>query len=130
MQRYILDANIIFQFFAGTPSVKRYFLNRDEKVINVINLSEFAFHYARKFGVKASGVRVNYLLTFVKPVEVDRELAETAYKIRVKYNLSLGDSFLVATADKMGGIIVTSDHEVAERVSGEYRVDLVPLSKT
>ncbi|ABP95690.1 MULTISPECIES: type II toxin-antitoxin system VapC family toxin [Metallosphaera] len=128
MQRYILDANIIFQFFSGSPSVRKYFLSSDEKVINLVNLSEFAYHYSRKFGIKASGVRLNYLLTFVKPVNVDRELAEIAYKARVRYNLSLGDSFLVATAHKMGGIIVTSDHEVAERVSGDYKVDFVPLS--
>ncbi|QXJ31367.1 hypothetical protein J5U21_01017 [Saccharolobus shibatae] len=43
-----------------------------------------------------------YLLTFINLVELNRTLAEIASKIRLKYNLSLGDSFLIATADMIG----------------------------
>ncbi len=96
MRRYILDANIIFQFFSGSPLVKKFLINNDERLINAVNLSEFAYHYARRYGLKASNARLNYLLTFVKFVEVDRTLTEIASRARVKYNLSLGDSFLIA----------------------------------
>ncbi|MCH4815929.1 MULTISPECIES: PIN domain-containing protein [Saccharolobus] len=70
--------------------------------MNAVNLSEFAYRYARKFGFKASGVKLYYLLTFINLVELNRMLAEIASKIRLKYNLSLGDSFLIATADMIG----------------------------
>ncbi|ACP39438.1 PIN domain-containing protein [Saccharolobus islandicus] len=84
MRKYILDANIIFQFFSGSPNVKKYLLNDDEKFINAVNLSEFAYHYARKFGFKASGVKLNYLLTFINLVEIDKTLAEIASKNKIK----------------------------------------------
>jgi predicted nucleic acid-binding protein len=127
VRKYILDANIIFQFFSGSPNVKKYLLNNDEKFINAVNLSEFAYHYARKFGFKASGVKLNYLLTFINLVEIDKTLAEIASKIRLKYNLSLGDSFLVATAEMIGGTVVTSDHEFAERTAKDYDVEFIPI---
>ncbi|AAK42705.1 type II toxin-antitoxin system VapC family toxin [Saccharolobus solfataricus] len=125
MRKYILDANIIFQFFSGSPNVKKYLLNNDEKFVNAVNLSEFAYHYARKFGLRASSVKLNYLLTFINLVEIDKTLAEIASKIRLKYNLSLDDSFLIATAEVIEGIVVASDHELAERTAKDYNVEFI-----
>jgi predicted nucleic acid-binding protein len=60
-----------------------------------------------------------------KLIDVNSEdIIKSAAKLKIKYNLSLGDAFLLASAKSTKSTAVTSDHELSK--VKEVKVLLIP----
>ncbi|MEM2310791.1 MAG: type II toxin-antitoxin system VapC family toxin [Candidatus Methanomethylicia archaeon] len=132
-RKYILDAGFLSAFFAGVLESKRYMDEVYEKVseayISEINLAEFLYNYARVFGWESTLVR-NKLIRNSPIIVVSPDEKQTieAARIKLKYydRLSLADSYLVALAIMLKGIIVTTDARIENVIEVPVEVIRIP----
>lgn len=120
-RKYVLDAGFLSAFFAGVLESKRYmdevYGKISEAYISEVNLAEFLYNYARVFGWESALVR-NKLIrdSPIVVVSPDEEQTIEAARIKLKYydRLSLADSYLVALAIVLRGVIVTTDTRIKD----------------
>jgi predicted nucleic acid-binding protein len=95
--------------------------------INIINLYEVYYKRIKKAGLDAA----NTFLAIFKDmavevvfIQVDRVFAEAA-RFKTKYQMSLADSFALATALCRGAVLVTADHHEFDAVGQAEPVDFL-----
>lgn len=95
--------------------MRRYFesirLSEAQGFICEVNLAEFMYTYARRFGWDAARTKVRLIrgsrISF--PV-IDEEVTEQAARLKLLYNhLSLGDCYLLAMAISLDSSVLTTD---------------------
>ncbi|MEM0085329.1 MAG: PIN domain-containing protein [Candidatus Methanomethylicia archaeon] len=100
-----------------------------EAYISEINLAEFLYNYARVFGWESTLVR-NKLIRNSPIIVVSPDEKQTieAARIKLKYydRLSLADSYLVALAIMLKGIIVTTDARIENVIEVPVEVIRIP----
>jgi predicted nucleic acid-binding protein len=95
--------------------------------INIINLYEVYYKKIKKAGLDTAN---EFLATFkdmaveVVYIQVDRVFAEAA-RLKTKYQMSLADSFALATALCRGAALVTADHHEFDAVEQAEPVDFL-----
>jgi|OSPMetMinimDraft_2_1075162.scaffolds.fasta_scaffold33213_2 predicted nucleic acid-binding protein len=47
-----------------------------------------------------------------KLIDISDDIVRFSAKFKIKYNISLGDSFLLASAKSINGVVITSDYEL------------------
>ncbi|GHV55849.1 hypothetical protein FACS1894216_19040 [Synergistales bacterium] len=113
--KYVLDACALIALIKKEQGFE---LVRDiiektsnEVLLHSVNLLEVYYELRRDLGEEA-----DKLLTAVKysPIDVifliTDELIRVAARFKNSYKISLGDSFVLATAHISGGTVVSSDH--------------------
>ncbi|BCS93350.1 type II toxin-antitoxin system VapC family toxin [Metallosphaera javensis (ex Sakai et al. 2022)] len=117
-ESYVIDAGVV-SLFPGL--VKRCFEdmvgNRVRLVTSELTPAGFIFHYARRFGKDVALARYRSLRN--SPLEVispDSWITETAGVLKASHGerLSLADCFLVATAMKVKGTVLTTDSGIRD----------------
>jgi predicted nucleic acid-binding protein len=122
---YVLDACALLAFLNDENGCDCVYdllqaARRGEVVvsINIINLYEIYYKRIRKAGLDAA----NKFLDMFKDmaievifIQVDRVFAEAA-RFKTMYQMSLADSFALATAFCHGAALVTADHHEFEAV--------------
>ncbi|MCY0882256.1 MAG: type II toxin-antitoxin system VapC family toxin [Acidianus infernus] len=112
--RVVLDASAILLYFYGNESVKEIISRSKEVYVNPVNLTEFLYSYTKVKGWKEELFKYTLVRNSFKVIDITDEIVRTSAKLKVKYNLSLGDSFLLASAIIINGNAVTSDHELED----------------
>ena len=119
MKRYVLDAGVLALFFAGREEAREYveaaYRGSAKVYMCEINVAEFLYNYARVFGWEAALARHALLRSSpIVFVEADEELTVKAAELKLKHyrELSLADCYLIALADSVRGVIVTTDSRV------------------
>ncbi|WP_390533064.1 PIN domain-containing protein [Sulfurisphaera ohwakuensis] len=88
-------------------------MEKSEVYVNPVNLTEFLYAYTRIKGWKEALFRYSIVRNSFKLIDInDENIITTSAKLKTKYNLSLGDAFLLASAKHINGVAVTSDHEL------------------
>ena len=113
MKRVVLDASALLLYVYGDITVKRI-VEENEAFVNPVNLTEFLYVYARTRGWKEALLKYSAFLNSLKVAELSEGIITLSAKLKLKYDLSLGDAFLLATAKYLNGTAVTSDHELAK----------------
>ena len=113
MKRVVLDASALLLYVYGDITVKRI-VEENEAFVNPVNLTEFLYVYARTRGWKEALLKYGTFRNSLKVVELSEGIITASAKLKLKYGLSLGDAFLLATAKYLNGTAVTSDHELAK----------------
>ena len=113
MERVVLDASALLLYVYGDITVKRV-VEENDAFVNPVNLTEFLYVYARTRGWKEALLKYSTFRNSLKVVELSEGIITVSAKLRLKYGLSLGDAFLLATAMYLNGTAVTSDHELAK----------------
>ncbi|MEM0373647.1 MAG: PIN domain-containing protein [Sulfolobaceae archaeon] len=121
--RIILDTSALILYFYGNLDVKEVIEDAEEVYVNPINLTEFLYVYTKIKGWKEALFKYTLIKNSFKTINVDDEIVRTSAKLKVKYNISLGDSYLLASAKLLNLIAVTSDHEL-EKVK-EVKVKVI-----
>jgi predicted nucleic acid-binding protein len=119
--RYIIDAGIMAIYLGGDVSVRRYF-NRisDESALGYmceINLAEFMYNYARKFGWQAAEIKVRLVRqSKVRFPIIDELITSNAARLKLeRENLfSLADCYLLATAKTVDAAVLTTEKRLKE----------------
>ena len=110
--RVVLDASALILYFYGNRKVKDLISRSDEVYVNPVNLTEFLYSYTRVKGWKEALFKYTLVRNSFKVLDITDDIIRISAKLKVKYNLSLGDSFLIASAVSVNGAAVTSDHEL------------------
>ncbi|AWR99880.1 type II toxin-antitoxin system VapC family toxin [Metallosphaera hakonensis] len=110
--KIVLDASALILYFYGNEKVKEVISKSKEVYVNPVNLTEFLYSYTRVKGWKEALFKYTLVRNSFKVLDITDDIIRISAKLKVKYNLSLGDSFLVASAINVNGTAVTSDHEL------------------
>lgn len=125
--KVVLDASALILYFYGNKKVKEVIEN-NEVYVNSVNLCEFLYAYARAKGWKEALFKYSIIKNSFKLADVNNDdIVRASAKLKIKYNLSLGDSFLLASAKGINGIAVTTDHEL--KSVKEVNVLLIPTTE-
>jgi ribonuclease VapC len=119
---YVLDAFALMAYLKGEVSAQRVrdLLTNAEsgkcKIhMSVINLGEVLYNLERNNGLN----KAHEALTIIQslPIEVlpaENQLVFAAAHIKANYPVSYADAFAIASAQQMGGAVVTGDPEFSD----------------
>jgi len=119
MKKYVLDACALLAFLKkeeGGEVVKKIISSDNEVLLHNVNLLEVYYDLLRELGKEKADAICEEILNL--PIKIiyntDLFLIKIAGYFKVNYRISLGDSFVLATAKLNSAIIVTSDrHELS-----------------
>jgi predicted nucleic acid-binding protein len=131
---YVLDACALLAFLNNEDSSSCVYdllqaAGRGEAAvsINIINLYEVYYKRIGKAGLDAANEFLNMfndMAIEVVFIQVDRIFAEAA-RLKTSYQMSLADSFALATALCRGAALVTADHHEFDVVEQAEPVDFL-----
>jgi len=130
MKRHVLDACALIAYFNdedGAAVIEGIFSSNKETFMSVINLYEVCYDAARTSGHEHSVVEILETvrqLPIVIVWEINDELLQAAARFKVRYKISLADSFALGLADVLDASVVSADHHEFEPVvkAGEVSV--------
>lgn len=112
----VLDASAMIAFLQGEPGadvVEEVLLDAGKrKVAHAINLCEMYYHFLRQNDEATAEEAVTTIegLKVAVREDMDGDFWRQIGHLKRAHTLSLGDCFCVATAMRLGGDVVTSDH--------------------
>lgn len=122
MKRYILDACALIAYLndeEGANVIEDLFSSNNEIFMSVVNLYEVCYDAAR------TSDNVHPVLEILEAVrhlpimvvwEVNDELLQAAARFKIRYIISLADSFALGLAGVLDGDVVSADHHELEPV--------------
>ena len=131
MRQYVLDSYAMIAYFedeAGADRVarilKQLIQGKAKGYMSVVNSGEVYYNTMREEGVDEAEKVILQLDKFpIQIVEVNRDLAYEAAKLKGKYRIAYADCFAVALSVKLNATLVTGDPEfkkVKERISFQW----------
>ncbi len=118
-ENFVVDTGVLSLFFSGDQRVRPYFerieSNRAECFVCSVTLSEYYYKTCQKLGKDVATIRYHQSRNFLRVVETDAQLALGVglQKCR-RSELSLADSFALATARYVHAILLTTDSELSK----------------
>jgi len=116
MKRYILDACALIAYFndeEGAAVIEELFSSNKEIFMSVVNLYEVCYDAARTSGdadAVAEILETVSQLPIAVVWDIDKELLHAAARFKVRYRISLADSFAIGLADVLDAVVVSADH--------------------
>jgi predicted nucleic acid-binding protein len=116
--RVILDTKPLIRLFAkeeGWENVQEISSKIEaeeiEGAISVVTLTEICYKYLQEKRPDLAKARTEELryATYLKKLEIDEEVAVKAGEFKGKYNVSIADAFIAATAYFEGSTIISDD---------------------
>jgi ribonuclease VapC len=131
MKRYVLDSYAMIAYFedeAGADRVARLLRQliqgKAKGYLSVVNWGEVYYNTMREGGVAEAEKVILQLDKFpIQMVEVNRDFAYEAAKLKGKYRIAYADCFAVALSVKLNATLVTGDPEfkkLKERISIQW----------
>jgi predicted nucleic acid-binding protein len=130
MKRHVLDACALIAYFNdedGATVIEDIFSRHKEIFMSVVNLYEVCYDAARTSGNEQSVLEILETVRQLPVVvvwEINDELLQAASRFKVRYKISLADSFALGLADVLDAVVVSADHHEFEPVekAGEVSV--------
>jgi predicted nucleic acid-binding protein len=131
MNQYVLDSYALIAYFedeTGADRVARLLRQliqgKAKGYMSVVNWGEVYYNTMREEGVAQAEKVILQLDKFpIQMVEVNRDLAYEAAKLKGKYRIAYADCFAVALSGKLKATLVTGDPEfkkLKERISIQW----------
>jgi ribonuclease VapC len=128
MRRYVLDSYAMIAYFEDEPGADRVspvlrqlVQGKARGFMSVVNWGEVYYNTMREQGVAEAEKVILQMDKFpIQMVEVDKDLAYEAAKLKRKYRIAYADCFAVAVSVKLNASLVTGDREfkkLKERIS-------------
>ncbi|MEK6981818.1 MAG: type II toxin-antitoxin system VapC family toxin [Candidatus Micrarchaeota archaeon] len=108
---YLFDSFAWFEYFFGSEKGKivKEIIDSDQEIFtSSINLVEVYSKYLRERPDQAEEKRA-FMLTRATLVDVSKEIATDASKLKVQYQMGLADCIVLATARSKKVIVLTGD---------------------
>ena len=131
MKRYVLDSYAMIAYFEDEPGADRVALvlkqlikGKAKGFMSVVNWGEVYYNTMREQGISEAEKVILQLDKFpIRIVEVNKELAYQAAKLKGEFRIAYADCFAVALSVKLGAAIVTGDPDfkkLQERMSIQW----------
>jgi predicted nucleic acid-binding protein len=128
MKRYVLDSYAMIAYFEDEPGADRVaqilvqlIQGKGKGYMSVVNWGEVYYNTMREEGVVEAEKVILQLDKFpIQIVEVNRDLAYEAARLKGKYRIAYADCFATALSVKLKASLVTGDPEfkkLKERIS-------------
>ncbi|MGQ9639839.1 MAG: type II toxin-antitoxin system VapC family toxin [Candidatus Bathyarchaeia archaeon] len=121
MNRYVVDAGVLFLHFIDDERVKSYFeevaQGKAQTFISDLNLAEYYYKTCEKLGREIADLRYHQVRgSDIIPVATDEKLTWKAGEKKCKYrgSLSLADCFSLALSELKKATLLTTDSELAK----------------
>lgn len=131
MKRYVLDSYAMIAYFEDEPGADRVALvlkqlikGKAKGFMSVVNWGEVYYNTMREQGISEAEKVILQLNKFpIQIVDVNKELAYEAAKLKGEFRIAYADCFAVALSVKLGAAIVTGDPDfkkLQERISIQW----------
>jgi len=131
MKRYVLDSYAMIAYFEDEPGADRVaqilrqlIQGKAKGYMSVVNWGEVYYNTMREEGVAEAEKVILQLDKFpIQIVEVNRNFAYEAAKLKGKYRIAYADCFAVALSAKLNASLVTGDPDfkkLQERISIQW----------
>ncbi|MDP2970713.1 MAG: type II toxin-antitoxin system VapC family toxin [Deltaproteobacteria bacterium] len=131
MKRFVLDSYAMIAYFedeSGADRVaqilRQLIHGKAKGYMSVVNWGEVYYNTMREEGVAEAEKVILQLDKFlIQVVEVNRDFAYAAAKLKGKYRIAYADCFAVALSVKLNASLVTGDSEfkkLKERISIQW----------
>jgi ribonuclease VapC len=131
MKRYVLDSYAMIAYFEDEPGadrvaqiLKQLIQGKAKGYMSVVNWGEVYYNTMREEGVAEAEKVILQLDKFpIQVVEVNRDFAYEAAKLKGKYRIAYADCFAAALSLKLNASLVTGDSEfkkLKERISIQW----------
>lgn len=129
--RLVLDAFALLAFFKDEPAAERVqelLRGRQALFLSIVNLGEVFYKTVRANGVDKAQQVLSLIDTYpIEIVDVDRELALTAARLKGVYKMSYADCFVVALAQRLDATVVTGDPDF-QQLEGQVAIEWLPAT--
>jgi len=113
MPKATYDSRYFMEFFYTKDKNLRQKMNeekkRKEKYVSTIVIHEVYKLSLEKEGRETARLRAALMKKDFQVVAVDEQIAQVSAELRHKYNLSMGDSMIAATASALKAVCVSDD---------------------
>jgi ribonuclease VapC len=131
MKSYVLDSYAMIAYFEDEPGADRVALvlkqlikGKAKGFMSVVNWGEVYHNTMREQGISEAEKVILQLDKFpIQIVDVNKELAYEAAKLKGEFRIAYADCFAVALSVKLGAAIVTGDPDfkkLQERISIQW----------
>jgi ribonuclease VapC len=131
MKRYVLDSYAMIAYFEDEPGADRVaqilrqlIQGKAKGYMSVVNWGEVYYNIMREEGVTDAEKVILQLDRFpIQIVDVNKDLAYEAAKLKGKYRIAYADCFAVALSVRLNASLVTGDPEfkkLRERISIQW----------
>jgi ribonuclease VapC len=131
MKRYVLDSYAMIAYFEDEPGADRVALvlkqlikGKAKGFMSVVNWGEVYYNTMREQGISEAEKVILQLDKFpIQIVDVNKELAYEAAKLKGEFRIAYADCFAVALSVKLDAAIVTGDPDfkkLQERISIQW----------
>jgi ribonuclease VapC len=131
MKRYVLDSYAMIAYFEDEPGADRVALvlkqlikGKAKGFMSVVNWGEVYYNTMREQGISEAEKVILQLDKFpIQIVDVNKELAYEAAKLKGEFRIAYADCFAVALSVKLDAPIVTGDPDfkkLQERISIQW----------
>jgi ribonuclease VapC len=131
MKRYVLDSYAMIAYFEDEPGADRVALvlkqlikGKAKGFMSVVNWGEVYYNTMREQGISEAEKVILQLDKFpIQIVDVNKELAYEAAKLKGEFRIAYADCFAVALSVKLGATVVTGDPDfkkLRERISIQW----------
>jgi len=131
MKRYVLDSYAMIAYFEDEPGADRVALvlkqlikGKAKGFMSVVNWGEVYYNTLREQGISEAEKVILQLDKFpIQIVDVNKELANEAAKLKGEFRIAYADCFAVALSVKLGAAIVTGDPDfkkLQERITIQW----------
>ena len=131
MTRYVLDSYALITYFEDEPGadqvaqiLSQLIQGKAKGYMSVVNWGEVYYNTMREEGVAEAEKVILQLDKFpIQIIEVNRDFAYEAAKLKGKYRIAYADCFAVALSLKLNASLVTGDLEfkkLKERISIQW----------
>jgi ribonuclease VapC len=131
MKRYVFDSYAMIAYFEDEPGADRVaqilrqlIQGKAKGYMSVVNWGEVYYNTMREEGIAEAERVILQLDKFpIQIVEVNRNFAYEAAKLKGKYRIAYADCFAVALSVKLNASLVTGDPEfrkLKERISIQW----------
>ena len=131
MKRYVLDSYAMIAYFEDEPGADRVALvlrqlikGKAKGFMSVVNWGEVYYNTMREQGISEAEKVILQLDKFpIQVVDVNKELAYEAAKLKGEFRIAYADCFAVALSLKLDATIVTGDPDfkkLQKRVSIQW----------
>ena len=130
MNKFVLDACAVLALLKGEQGkdvVKNTIESNAQIFLHSVTLLEIYYHVAKVLGIDSADLFFEQM-TQTK-IEIIYEITENTIKsagyYKSKYRISLGDSFVLATAKEYNAIILSSDHHEFDIIEKSENIDFL-----
>jgi ribonuclease VapC len=131
MKSYVLDSYAMIAYFEDEPGADRVALvlkqlikGKAKGFMSVVNWGEVYYNTMREQGISEAEKVILQLDKFpIQIVDVNKELAYEAAKLKGEFRIAYADCFAVALSVKLGATVVTGDPDfkkLRERISIQW----------